>query len=319
MAECPFCASEVDDDLIVFGGTCPICFGEIPGEEAPTDPGEDVRRQQEQEDARGLRLHQTIRVGVLGVALIGAIAVTAAIALWPDPVLPPIDFDALEMQQPTQLVAYVADEPDEAVPKASGTSGTRPTHTASNTNSSVVGSPLLHGLPSDEFGTDMGDVELGQGQQITSSGVRTTRTGTGDVQAAEIHANLAVGTSQGLTDGPALSGLDVSVDRDLVEGERLRDPQQIIRHISQVQNREVRKLTQCYQQRLKLNEELEGRWRLEYVVGREGRVKNAHATGLQMSDAEFETCLVERVMTWQFLPLVADQPVTKSVEFRPRF
>ena len=43
LAACPFCGRDVDADLVTYGGKCPHCFGEIPGEEAPTDPGEEKK------------------------------------------------------------------------------------------------------------------------------------------------------------------------------------------------------------------------------------------------------------------------------------
>ena len=41
--QCPFCASEVTEQTILYGGTCGSCFAHIPGEEAATDPGEDAK------------------------------------------------------------------------------------------------------------------------------------------------------------------------------------------------------------------------------------------------------------------------------------
>ena len=35
-------------DLLVFGGACPHCLIDIPGEEAPTDPGEELKKKQEE-------------------------------------------------------------------------------------------------------------------------------------------------------------------------------------------------------------------------------------------------------------------------------
>ena len=40
MGACPFCGSEVGEDLLINGGHCPQCLIEIPGEDTPTDPGE---------------------------------------------------------------------------------------------------------------------------------------------------------------------------------------------------------------------------------------------------------------------------------------
>ena len=42
MGECPFCSAEIDEEVMLYGGTCTACLIDIPGEEAPTDPGIDA-------------------------------------------------------------------------------------------------------------------------------------------------------------------------------------------------------------------------------------------------------------------------------------
>ena len=39
MGECPFCKVQIDEEILIYGGTCPTCLIEIPGEESATDPG----------------------------------------------------------------------------------------------------------------------------------------------------------------------------------------------------------------------------------------------------------------------------------------
>ena len=39
MEQCPFCDAEVTEVIVLYGGHCPSCFHNIPGEESPTDPG----------------------------------------------------------------------------------------------------------------------------------------------------------------------------------------------------------------------------------------------------------------------------------------
>ena len=70
MSSCPFCQGEIADDLERFGGPCPHCFNEIPGEEAATDPGvaaqaAEKQAQQLQAKKRGVR---TVLLG--GAALL---------------------------------------------------------------------------------------------------------------------------------------------------------------------------------------------------------------------------------------------------------
>jgi hypothetical protein len=47
---CPFCKGAIPADLERYGGSCPHCLLEIPGDDAPTDPGKAAREKQEEED-----------------------------------------------------------------------------------------------------------------------------------------------------------------------------------------------------------------------------------------------------------------------------
>ena len=118
MAECPFCGSEVSDDLVAFGGTCPKCFAEIPGEEAATDPGVDVRDAQERRDRRRATFRTV--AGLTALLLVVSCTGIAALAtvLWPEPEVAEIlDFDTLDFQMPNELVGVEAPpEPEEARP-----------------------------------------------------------------------------------------------------------------------------------------------------------------------------------------------------------
>ena len=40
MGACPFCGTDVSEEILQYGGNCPSCFIEIPGDEAPTDVGQ---------------------------------------------------------------------------------------------------------------------------------------------------------------------------------------------------------------------------------------------------------------------------------------
>lgn len=39
MANCPFCQTDITEEVSLYGGNCHSCLIRIPGEEAPTDPG----------------------------------------------------------------------------------------------------------------------------------------------------------------------------------------------------------------------------------------------------------------------------------------
>lgn len=113
MGECPFCGNTVDDDLITFGGTCPRCFAEIPGEEAATDPGEDVKAAQARKDQMRATLRTVLPVFVL-LPIIGVLGLVALYfgLLRPEPQVVLLDFDEGDDYPIPELVA-AAPEPEE--------------------------------------------------------------------------------------------------------------------------------------------------------------------------------------------------------------
>ncbi|MBT3222362.1 MAG: AgmX/PglI C-terminal domain-containing protein [Proteobacteria bacterium] len=68
---------------------------------------------------------------------------------------------------------------------------------------------------------------------------------------------------------------------------------------------------------MKEDEFLQGKWRLDFVVTQDGTVRNVEVTGLNMQDAALEECLVHKIQKWTFKELPHDQPVGKSITFRP--
>lgn len=112
LAECPFCGSSVTEDLVIYGGTCPKCFAEIPGEEAATDPGEEVRAAQDRWDRFRARIPVFLGMTAL-LFVVSCTGMTALVAvLWPDPEVAEIlDFD-LDSSYPTpDLVGPATAEP----------------------------------------------------------------------------------------------------------------------------------------------------------------------------------------------------------------
>ncbi len=78
MGVCPFCHAGVDEELLLYGGSCPHCLIEIPGEEAPTDPGENGTVDPPEVVAHATKKKQRTSLVVAAVVgLLGAIGVGA--------------------------------------------------------------------------------------------------------------------------------------------------------------------------------------------------------------------------------------------------
>lgn len=73
MESCPFCGAEVAEDLVLYGGSCPACFNEIPGEEAPTNPGEQALANAEVEAAAARKRSIWPVVAGVAVLLVGVV------------------------------------------------------------------------------------------------------------------------------------------------------------------------------------------------------------------------------------------------------
>lgn len=157
VGDCPFCGSKVQEDLITFGGTCPTCFAEIPGEEAATDPGEQVKAEQAQKD----RMRATARTLLPLVVILPVLAVLALVALWfltrPAPEVVLLDFDEFEDYPMPELVA-AAPQPDDGVaavePAPTGATGTG-AQPAPTPRPAPVAAPPPKPQPSVDFGLDV--------------------------------------------------------------------------------------------------------------------------------------------------------------------
>lgn len=133
MGACPFCRAAVSPDLLRNGGRCPSCLIEIPGEEAPTNPGELAQAREAEAAAKA----QPKRTGLyVGLGLLAALGVAAAVgfALTADddfvPVVADVDvyrrayrhinLDAAEDEQVVAAAAAPAPKSGAKPPKAGG-------------------------------------------------------------------------------------------------------------------------------------------------------------------------------------------------------
>ena len=77
MGVCPFCRAPISEDLLRVGGRCSSCLIEIPGEEAPTNPGEVAAAQQAAAEAASARSPMPF---ILGGAVALLLVIGAAVA-----------------------------------------------------------------------------------------------------------------------------------------------------------------------------------------------------------------------------------------------
>jgi len=303
LGECPFCGGEVDEDIVTFGGSCPKCFAEIPGEEAATDPGEDVKQAQDRADNRRSTVKALIPV-VLALPFIFALGCAAIwlVLLRPAPEVALLNFDDFEGYTLPDVVA--AEPGDEEEPKlASNTAQPRPRSGSDAASKYSKGSDV-------EF--EAGTADLGgDGVASADRGPRGTR---GGVDGPE--DNVAIGGGVDGSRGTS-GGLDLNMDVGASRrGGVLTDPAQIKTMIHERMVAQNGRLQQCYEQELKRDSSVAGKWRIRFTVKPDGKAAEVSATGITTKVPSFEACLTREVTKWRFQRLKNQQAVQRTWTFR---
>lgn len=308
---CPFCKTAVAPDVIRFGGNCPHCMLEIPGEEAPTDPGAEARKRKDEEDrvlaeAERKRSRTTaIAVSLLLVVGIGGVGFAwyrkqneqAAVLDMEE--YYQVDFASLPGDQPAPTAPVVA-----AVEAPVKSGGSKP-----STGRVPMARP-------DVLGADApivtGSTASNDGAVAATGGLKKSVSGDA-LPADAMPTAVAVGpTSTGGTS--RFGGADISVSRvgmDVV----LSDEAAIYEMAKRVINASSAQLQTCYNNRLKQNESLKGGWKVSFVIGKDGHTKDVGVSALNTADAELEQCMTRTVQGWRFQRVAKDQPVTKTYRF----
>ncbi len=299
MDECPFCGQAIDDVLSRFGGTCPRCFGEIPGEEAATDPGEapdsaDAPARPRPSPALAVGFGAVVGTSLVILAVLGArlgesVGETEVMDFddWPmpeivavveeaDPVVVPVPQPRRAPRRPD---AY-ARRPETLAPPSDLTAALRSNHR------SVAGDTALRRRAS------------GQATARSITAPPAGRTGLAASGTGSVEISVAAGGVR--RDDSAI--LDDPVAIRTMIGERLR--------------RGIAELRGCYDRRLKQRPDLAGRWRLTFTVSPEGRATDASLAGLDGNDEALEGCLREHVVRrWAFAPVAEPTEVSKTLSF----
>ncbi len=302
---CPFCKRNVANDLVLFGGNCPHCLLEIPGEEAPTDPGA-LAREKAQVQAAVKQRSNLIRNVILAFAGAAMLSVVAVIGVWqaqqeqeartyemPDDLyLPPLQEAGVPSAQPEQVVETPTTPGRKAPPNVIAAAP----RTALPTE--PIALPTLGDLPV------IGSPTPVAGSTQTSTGPkRSTSSDLGDAQIV-----LAAPTAA----QPVLIGTPIT--KSTAKGP-LSDETEIFEMIKQVMGRYQPQVQTCYYSRLKQIPDLAGGWKLSFVVAKDGATKGVKVAAVGTADADLESCIVRTISAWTFLPIIKDQPVTKTVRF----
>lgn len=304
MGHCPFCKGAIQVDLLVNGGTCPHCLIEIPGEEAPTDPGEQalVRQQQEAAVASGGK-GPLIGAAVAVLLLVGAGGGWYA---WSSAQEQKIEAAAAGEWTVISLDEHqnqFDEEGEEAQARgSSGSSGSR-------------GGSASAATPSTG-----GQLASGSSSSVSRSGLNPGGSYSEQVAMTDPTAGATVAvptsaSSTSLSSPGGLSGPSISVGSKNAQ-EVISDPNAIADMIKRAASRQGRQLEDCYEDRLKIDDSLQGRWSVSFVVTEAGKTKDIGITALNGADAALESCMKQRIARWRFSAIAHDQPIQKTYTFR---
>jgi hypothetical protein len=329
---CPYCRGAIDQELARFGGPCPHCMLEVPGEEAPTDPGlalkqkleHESRAREASERARGQRIAVGSMVLLAGLAVfaiwavVGGGADTLAISYYQ------LDPDALKRKQESDAKARA-----EAQAKADAEAAQR-----------AAAARAARRLPEGTPGAGAGSVD-DMLAGIGTLGPQGTNAGTGAAPAPTPGADGAAGSSLGggsLALGkPGTAGATVPVGVGTVSlsgsgnagpalptssvamGTRtaaaMASPNDIQSMIFDRFSKYERQLQACWAARLKMDEGAKGSWKVSFTVNPDGSVAAPRLKALGKPDPTFEGCAIEKVKKWTFLPIARATAFSEDVVY----
>ncbi|HNH49038.1 MAG TPA: AgmX/PglI C-terminal domain-containing protein [Myxococcota bacterium] len=308
----------ISKDLERYGGNCPHCLLEVPGDDAPTDPGLELQKQQAQEEEIKVQKHKR------GNWLIGASAAFVFLlaisggAWWYNAAQEAMYYDPqVYFQVPLEeinIADFLAEEKAEAEAKAKAEAqakadaearaGAGARNPASNGGRSpVVGTPNVGG--SDTTLAMGGDPNAPQ-NGTRPIGIRGSNSVAlpGEVKGPE----AAVATGGGLT---------VAKSSPSASSDVLSDPAEIQAMVQRALKTYRRQLINCYVQRQKTVTDLQGTWTISFTILPDGNVKDARAKEAKNRDPEVDQCMARNIAAWRFEPIAKNFPVNASYNLSP--
>jgi len=298
MAHCPFCKSSIDEELARFGGHCPKCVIEIPGDETPTDPGIGKRVEEQVEGERQRRWGVYAAVGGLAaVVVIGA----GSLLWWRiDQQKKATALAQLEAESDTEFYILPAEEHQlPTLEKAEAPKQANPGSTAQGRQGSTVTT-----VPSGGSGSTGGN----RFDFIGNSDA-------GQPELAKLHEReIDVAPGADLV-RVGLSVPQISISRTGLESVALSDPEEIRQSVGTALKAYSKQMNTCYERRLKNTSDLAGTWDVSFTITTSGRTSNIGVAPQSTRDALLESCMSQAIAGWGFQPMVQPQSFAKGYKF----
>lgn len=304
MAECPFCKGSISEDLATYGGRCTHCLIEIPGEEAPTNPGADAQARQAAEEAAassGRRRRVVLAAAALFMLGIGGTA--AAVLLAPEQ--PELsggnDFDDFVM---VPLDKHKSLEVEQAEAAVAANQGARSGRRGSTGQRSTQGGGSNNAVASAGTGT-------GAGTQPAAGSNTEEGTQSASILGTGIKSSSASGIGLDLGTGPS-----VSVVSKGPEAIVLKDTEAIREMVQTVLKTGGSSLKACYESEIKTDETLRGTWEISFSLNRSGKAQAIEIQPLSTSNPDLEACMASKVSKWSFVAIENPIRIVKNFSFQ---
>ncbi len=300
MAHCPFCKSSIDEELARFGGHCPKCVIEIPGDETPTDPGIGKRVEDQVESERQRRWGVYVAVGGLVlVVLVGA----SSVLWWRVDQQHQADLQA-QFDAESEIEFYIASAEEHQLPSLAKAEEVAPISSgASSAPHSSHGT--ITNVPSSSSGSG-------------SKSNRYDFTGSSDVdqpELAKLHERSIEVAPAADLGSVGFSVPQIEISRTGVSGMALSDPEEIRKSVGTALKAYSKQMNTCYERRLKNTPDLAGTWDVGFTITQNGHTSGIGVVPQTTRDAMLESCMSQAIASWTFQPMVQPQKFAKAYTF----
>ena len=277
MPSCPFCQAQISEDMSLYGGHCPSCLIEIPGEEAVTDPG-----LKPQETVEVQKKSNTGLIVAAAVLIIGG----GGAAWFMGPGAGPAPVSASNNQGANPILFSAHEDAEIATPEK--TPQRRRRGSGKRTVTKYVGSPER---PSPATDTPAG----------ASEGAAPTPTGKG----------VGMGS---LSDG-AFGVIGAAPRSRAPETIVLKDSLQIEEMVGRVLTRGSKQIERCYNNVLKLDPSVKGAWYVDFTIEKNGQPVAVSVEPLETPHGEIEACITRAVGRWRFQRIAEPVDIARRYRF----
>lgn len=295
---CPYCKGTITPELLRAGGNCPHCMLEIPGEEAPTDPGLEQKKKIAEVNL-ALERKKKRRSLLRNLALLALLLAAGAAGLWrmqaaEDELV--YELDDVYMAPRDGMIVY-RDQPVE--PAAAGTqpTGKKPT------GKRDLLPPKLGEIPTTPSGTNAPSGSDG------SPTVSFKPAGSGG-------QDIAVGSSLGGPGSSALGEVDIKLKR--TNTFVLENDDEILAMAKDVTSTYAPQIEGCVAARLKADPGFSGAWKVSFTIQTDGTVGKLSAKALETADPDVEACITRKIGSWGFQKISHEFKVAKTYRFSGR-